>query len=102
MGESYLSMAAIPLLVAIGTLYYAFRMLVFKDPYAVRGKKEGKVKDEKEYAKRGGFLMLFLSIASFGMAGIMYFDLLVALVEIVVAFVIYGTLWRNMEEKYGR
>jgi len=45
--------------------------------------------------------MVFLTIASLGMAVIMYWSVDFALIEIGVCFVIFGVLWKKMNEKYG-
>ena len=83
-GESYLSTALIPLLMTVVLAYY-----------------KKKPKDKEGFAKAAGKLMVFLTIASLGMAVIMYWSVDFALIEIGVCFVIFGVLWKKMNEKYG-
>ena len=88
-GESYLSTALIPLLMTVVLAYYIY------------GKNKKKPKDKEGFAKAAGKLMVFLTIASLGMAVIMYWSVDFALIEIGVCFVIFGVLWKKMNEKYG-
>ena len=96
-GESYLSTALIPLLMTVVLAYYSFRLLVLQDVDSIYGKNKKKPKDKEGFAK----LMVFLTIASLGMAVIMYWSVDFALIEIGVCFVIFGVLWKKMNEKYG-
>lgn len=101
-GESYLSMVVIPLLMVVVLGYYAMRLLVLHDISAIRGKDNTrKLKNEEMYAKGAGKLMLFLAAASLVMAVILYWSAIAAVVEICVCIVVFGILWKKMEEKYG-
>lgn len=100
-GESYESMVMIPLLMVVVLGYYAVRLLVLHDTEAVRGKNGKKLKDEEKYAKEAGKLMVFLALSSLLMAGIMYFNVMASVVQIVICVVIFGVLWKRMHEKYG-
>ncbi len=101
MYESYLENIFIPLIVAAACLYYAYQLLVRKNIDAVRSKSKGRVKNPEEYAQKAGRLVLFLAVASGLMALLMYFSYYLALVEITVAFIYFGTSWKRLEEKYG-
>ena len=100
-GESYLSTALIPLLMTVVLAYYSFRLLVLQDVDSIYGKNKKKPKDKEGFAKAAGKLMVFLTIASLGMAVIMYWSVDFALIELGVCFVIFGVLWKKMNEKYG-
>ena len=73
-GESYLSTALIPLLMTVVLAYYSFRLLVLQDVDSIYGKNKKKPKDKEGFAKAAGKLMVFLTIASLGMAVIMYWS----------------------------
>ena len=81
-GESYLSTALIPLLMTVVLAYYSFRLLVLQDVDSIYGKNKKKPKDKEGFAKAAGKLMVFLTIASLGMAVIMYWSVDFALIEI--------------------
>ena len=66
--ESYLSTALIPLLMTVVLAYYSFRLLVLQDVDSIYGKNKKKPKDKEGFAKAAGKLMVFLTIASLGMA----------------------------------
>ena len=100
-GESYLSTALIPLLMTVVLIYYSFRLLFLQDVDSIYGKNKKKPKDKEGFAKAAGKLMVFLAAASLGMAVIMYWGVEIALVEICIAFVIFGILWKKMNKKYG-
>ena len=101
-GDSYWSMAMIPILMLIVLAYYGARLLVLHDISAIRGKdKTKKLKDEERYATEAGKLMLFLAAGSLIMTVLLYFHVVAAVVQIVVWVVIFGILWKKMNERYG-
>ncbi|MFQ9151428.1 MAG: hypothetical protein ACLR6B_07760 [Blautia sp.] len=100
-GESYLSTALIPLLMTVVLIYYSFRLLFLQDVDSIYGKNKKKPKDKEGFAKAAGKLMVFLAAASLGMAVIMYWSVEIALVEICIAFVIFGILWKKMNKNTG-
>lgn len=99
--EQFLKDAGISLLLTAAFGYYAFRLLVLKDIRAIRGKNEKKVKNEERYVKEAGKLMAFLMVSSLVMAAITCFSSIAALVQIAVCFLIFGFLWKRMNENYG-
>ncbi len=102
MQEGYWSMAMIPILMLIILAYYGVRLLVLHDISAIRGKDQlGKLKDEERYAKEAGKLMLFLAAGSLIMTVLLYFQVIAAVVQIVVWIIVFGILWKKMDERYG-
>lgn len=101
MGNSYLSNAMIPLMMTLVLGYYAARLLIFHDTESITGKKGGKLKDKEKYVTEAGKLILFLAAGSFVMAIVMYFSTHAAVVQIAVWFLIFGILWKRMNDKYG-
>ena len=93
-GDSYWSMAMIPILMLIVLAYYGARLLVLHDI-------SKKLKDEERYATEAGKLMLFLAAGSLIMTVLLYFHVVAAVVQIVVWVVIFGILWKKMDERYG-
>ena len=101
MGNSYLSNAMIPLMMTLVLGYYAARLLIFHDTESITGKNGGKFKDKEKYLTESGKLILFLAAGSFVMAIIMYFSVHIAVVQIAVWFLVFGILWKRMNDKYG-
>ena len=101
MGESYLSSAMIPLMMTLVLGYYAARLLIFHDTESITGKNGAKFKDKEKYVTESGKLILFMAAGSFIMAIIMYFNAYVAETQIAVWFLIFGILWKRMNDKYG-
>lgn len=99
--EQYLSDAMIPLLMTIALGYYSFRLLILHDVEAIRGKSGKKLKNEKMYAQEAGKLMAFLAAGSLIMAVLMYWSSIAALTVIVIFLIVFGILWKKMNEKYG-
>ncbi len=102
-GESFLQLAFIPLLLVVVLGYYSFRLLVLHDTDAIRpgADQQKKLKDKDAYTKMAGKLMLFLAVGSLVMAGLLYIFPLAAVIQILAWVVIWGVLWRRMNEKYG-
>lgn len=99
--EMILEQAGIPLLLFVICMYYGLRLLILQDVKGIRGKGQPPVKDEKAYAKEGGKLILFFGGATFLMAVLMFFNVYVAVTEIVVCTIVLGVLWKRMNDKYG-
>ena len=76
--------------------------MILHDFSAIRGKDQTeKLKDEERYATEAGKLMLFLAAGSLIMTVLLYFHVVAAVVQIVVWVVIFGILWKKMDERYG-
>jgi hypothetical protein len=99
--NEFLSAAGIPLLMVLVLGYYSMRLLVLHDVDAVRGKNQKKVKNPEQYAKEAGKLMMFLAAASLVMAGLICWNTMAAIVEIIICVIIFGLLWKKMDKKYG-
>ena len=46
-------------------------------------------------------LMLFLAAGSLVMTVLLYFQVIAAVVQIVVWIIVFGILWKKMDERYG-
>lgn len=99
--EAYLADASIPLLLTVVLGYYSFRLLILHDVEAIRGKNGKKLKDKEAYTREAGKLLAFLTGSSLLMAIIMYWSSTVAFGQLVVCLLIFGFLWKKMNEKYG-
>ena len=45
--------------------------------------------------------MLFLAAGSLIMTVVLYFQVIAAVVQIVVWFIVFSILWKKMDERYG-
>lgn len=99
--EEILNQAGVPFVVAIVCVVYGIRMILTGDVSLLRSKNAGPLKDEKEYAKQGGILMIFLGLASVLMGILIFINLYVAIGEMIAAMLILGIAWKNMNSKYG-
>lgn len=99
--EQYLSEALIPLLMTIILGYYSFRLLILHDIEAIRGKERKKLKNEEKYAQEAGKLMMFLAAGSLIMAILIHYNSIAAFAVIVIFLIIFGILWKKMDQKYG-
>lgn len=99
--EELLQQAGIPLILFVICMYYGLKLYILKDVTAIRGKDKPPVKNEEEYAKRGGMLIIFFGIATLVMMFLLFVNLYIALAQIVVCTVIFGILWKKMNDIYG-
>lgn len=99
--EMFLEQAGIPLLLFAICMYYGIRLMILQDINSILGKNKGPVKNEKEYSKKGGVLILLYGAATLVMAFLVFVNLYAALAEIIICTVIFGVLWKKMDEKYG-
>ncbi len=99
--QTILEQAGIPLLLFVICMYYGLKLMILQDVSTIRGKNKEPVKDEKAYAKKGGALILFFGFATLAMTFLLFVDLYVALAQIIICTIIFGVLWKKMDDKYG-
>ncbi len=100
LSEQILGQLAIPALLAILLIYYAVKLLVFKDVDAVRPAGKKPLKDRDGYAREAGILVLIFGICSAVMAGIMLVSAEIGLLFIVAAAAVVFFRFKKLEEKY--
>ena len=99
--QTILEQAGIQLLLFVICMYYGLKLMTLQDVSTIRGKNKEPVKDEKAYAKKGGALILFFGFATLVMTFLLFVDLYVALAQIIICTIIFGVLWKKMDDKYG-
>lgn len=99
--EYILTQAGIPLLLFVICMFYGIRLLVVQNASDIRGKNKEPLKNEKEYAKGAGKLILFFGVATLIMAALLFVNVHAAVAEIIICTIIMGILWKQMNEKYG-
>lgn len=99
--EYILNQAGIPLFLAAICIVYGIYLLIVQDASSISGKYKGPLKNEKEYARAGGKLILFFGIGTLIMAILLFINVYAAVGEIIVCTLILGALWKQMSDKYG-
>lgn len=94
-------MVGIPILISIVCMYYGVRLMITKDSSLIRGKNQGKPKNEEAYCREAGKLILFFGAATLGMGILIFWNPYIALGEIIICVLIMGILWHRMNLKYG-
>ncbi len=94
----------IPVLVALVSLYYYYRVTVQKDIDCVRGKLQRPLKPEAKqmYAKEAGRLILGFTAGAVGMGVLTVISPAAALVEAAAVTAAVVVLWKKLNEKYSR
>lgn len=99
--EQFLNDGGVPLLVSIVCIIYGIRMILTGDVTLIRSKDAGPLKNEKEYARQGGILMIFMGLASGLMSFLIMINVYIAIMEMIAALLIISVAWKNMNDKYG-
>ena len=77
-------------------------LIIGKRPPYLKNKDDNRpLKNEAMYAKTGGRLLIYFALGAAVMCGLLFFNLWMALAEIVAVFLTFSVRWREMEEKYG-
>ena len=102
MFEEFLSSQVIPVIATVGLLYMGGKALLFHDLRGLRGKDARPLKDEENYCRWAGILLLFLSAVSAGMALLSFFAGPVPGMAVLAAgLIIFMVLWVRMNDRYG-
>lgn len=99
--KEFMDMAGIPMLISLVCAYYGVRVMITKDSSLIRGKNQAKPKNEEAYCRAAGKLILFFGAATLGMGILIFWNLYVALAEVIICVLILGVLWYKMNNKYG-
>ncbi|WP_026491091.1 hypothetical protein [Butyrivibrio sp. XPD2002] len=99
--NAILEQSGISLLLFVICAYYAFRLLVFKDYTAVRGKQEKPPKDVEGYCKAAGLVIVFFGISTLVMAGLVLISPVAGLIQIVACTAIMVIMWKKVTDKFA-
>ena len=66
--QQVISQSIIPILIGVVFLFFAIRVLVFKDTWMMRGRNKPEPKDKEGFCKEAGMILLFSSVAAFAVA----------------------------------
>ena len=93
----------IPLLAFALSFLAGLHMLLIRTrpPYMKNRSDKRPLKNEEMYAVTGGKLLLFFALGAAGMTGLLFLNIYAAFAEIIVVFLVFSVMWRNMSMKYG-
>ena len=90
----------LPLLFTAILLYYAVKLLVFKDVESIRPKGRPPVRDQEAYSKEAGILILIFAGISLLSSILMIVHPLLGIGLIVLGTLVMAVRFRTLEEKY--
>lgn len=101
--EQVLGQMGIPLVLAVLLIYYAVKILVFKDIDAIRPPSFPRLEGEKRdaYARDAGILIVIFGVCSVIMAGLMLLNTEVGFLWILICTGLVFYRFRKIEEKYS-
>ena len=92
---------AFPILGAIFSFYYAFRILVGKDSTMVIGKNYKITIDEEGYVKKAGYIFIVFGILLIVYSLLMNYNLKIALVVLIVGIVGIFVAFHILNKQHG-
>ena len=96
-----LQLISIPALTAAACVFYAIKLLVFKDTNSIRGNMSKKLKNKDAYARYAGILLLVFGACSAIMAALLFVNIKLALIQMIISVIITAMLWCKVEKEYG-
>lgn len=101
--EVILELTWIPLIAFAMSFLAGLHMLLTKRrPMYLKVRGDNRpLQNETRYATVGGCLLLFLAAGAIGMCVLLFYNVIMAFVEVVVVFIVFAILWRRMSVKYG-
>ncbi len=99
--DAFLETAGVQLLLFVVCAYYGIRLILTGDASSIRSNKAKPLKDEKQYAKWAGILIIILGVGSLLMALLSLISVYLAFAELVICIAVVFILWKKMSEKYG-
>jgi len=101
--EGIMEQAGIPFLVALASLYYAYRLLFLKEIDAIRGKDKKRLSQEErnEYAKKAGLALIFFAIGAVLMGVIVIFNTTAGFIEMIIWIAISFYIWKRISDQYS-
>jgi len=100
--NTFLEQSWIPILMCVICFYYAWRLLVKKDISCIRTKqmKPIKRKFQDEYCIRAGHIFLYYAFAVVLNIFLSFFQVYIALAEIILATIIMFYCWKKLKDSY--
>lgn len=102
LGREALGQLGIPLLLSVLLIYYAIRLLVFKDVDSIRPAQWGRLKPEyrDKYAREAGILMLIFGLCSILSSVLMLFAIPVGMIMLTLSVIGVFYRFKRLEERY--
>jgi len=100
--ENFISQAGIPLLLFFICMFYGMRLLITQDAGIIRNDRKKLLKDEKEYARKCGILVLFYGAGTLLMIVLLFVNVYAAVGEIILWTVALGIGWKITADQHER
>ena len=91
----------IEMLVFAVCLFFGMRLIITRDVSIIKKENPEEIKHPREYTLYAGLILLFLGVAALIMGIISFFNPTAALIEIIIAVIAMGVMWKFMHEKYA-
>ncbi len=98
--QQVISQSIIPILIGVVFLFFAIRVLVFKDTWMMRGRNKPEPKDKEGFCKEAGMILLFSSVAAFAVAVLEVIDPFAGFTAIILWAIVMTSLWKKINDKY--
>ena len=83
-------------------LIFGLYMVITKKPGIVRSINDtGKYKDSKQYAEKGGRLILALALVCIVMLIVSFYSELISVLVGLAGMCIFGVFWKKMNDRFG-
>ncbi len=91
----------IEMLVFAVCLFFGMRLIITRDVSIIKKENPEEIRHPKEYTLYAGLILLFLGVAALIMGIISFFNPTAAFIEIILAVIAMGVMWKFMHEKYA-
>ena len=91
----------IEMLVFAVCLFFGMRLIITRDVSIIKKENPEEIKHPREYTLYAGLILLFLGVAALIMGIISFFNPTAAFIEIIIAVIAMGVMWKFMHEKYA-
>ncbi len=99
--QTIIDQMGIELLMFAVCLYFGIRLIITRDIKILYKDRPDSVKNPREYCLYAGLIVLFLGVAALVMGILTFVNTTAAFVEIIVAVILLGIMWKFMHEKYA-
>ncbi len=72
-----------------------------RPPYLMTKGDYRPLRDEANYAKKGGLLLIFLSMGALLMTVLLFVHIVLAVLVMTAWYLVFSVLWKKMSSRYG-
>jgi len=99
--DQIINNAGIELIILVICIYYGVKMLITKSADVIWKTNKPKIKNEEEYAKKTGILIIVLGVLSV-VAGLlrMFINPYAGIVIVIVVIIAFGFVWKKISDEH--